>query len=101
MISLYFSLEFKKRHRCLFGSGRCLYCQIRYLFLLGYIYLSVSLETYLHSPSIYSMFFTSAVFREGDEGTSWYIILRGSVNLMVGKKVCLNCVYISVIYNGI
>ena len=66
-----------------------------------YIYLSVSLETYLHSPSIYSMFFTSAVFREGDEGTSWYIILRGSVNLMVGKKVCLNCVYTTVIYNGI
>ena len=28
------------------------------------------------------------VFKEGDAGTSWYIILRGSVNVLVGK-VCL------------
>lgn len=28
------------------------------------------------------------VFSQGDEGTSWYIILKGSVNVVIYGKVC-------------
>lgn len=29
-----------------------------------------------------------SVFNQGDEGKSWYIILKGSVNVVIYGKVC-------------
>lgn len=31
--------------------------------------------------------FSSSVFSQGEEGTSWYIILKGSVNVVIYGKV--------------
>ena len=33
------------------------------------------------------MLCASAVFRQGDKGDSWYIILKGSVNVIIRGKV--------------
>ena len=30
-----------------------------------------------------------SVFNQGDEGKSWYIILKGSVNVVIYGKVCI------------
>lgn len=30
-----------------------------------------------------------SVFNQGDEGKSWYIILKGSVNVVIYGKVCM------------
>lgn len=36
-----------------------------------------------------SLFFFS-VFNQGEEGTSWYIIQKGSVNVVIYGKVCIS-----------
>lgn len=38
------------------------------------------------SPPPPQLFSFPAVFREGDKGDSWYVILRGSVNVLIHGK---------------
>lgn len=38
-------------------------------------------------------FFSLSVFNQGEEGTSWYIILKGSVNVVIYGKVGIPPVY--------
>lgn len=46
--------------------------------------LSISLKTY----KTFILFFLNSVFSQGDEGKSWYIILKGSVQCAIyGKGV--------------
>ena len=38
-------------------------------------------------------FISTAVFQQGNEGRSWYIILRGSVNVEIHGKGIVNTLY--------
>lgn len=39
-------------------------------------------------PVIKTLICLLSVFNQGDEGKSWYIILKGSVNVVIYGKVC-------------
>lgn len=42
------------------------------------------------AANIFSSFSANpAVFNQGEEGTSWYIIQKGSVNVVIYGKVCV------------
>lgn len=41
------------------------------------------------------------VFNQGEEGTSWYIIQKGSVNVVIYGKVCVVCLCLCVWHMGI
>ena len=43
------------------------------------------------------MLFLVAVFSQGDEGKSWYIIMKGSVNVVIYGKVSGNNMTINMV----
>jgi len=46
------------------------------------------IKVQIQISDFHSNFFT--VFQQGDEGTSWYVILKGSVNVVIHGKGVVN-----------
>lgn len=53
-----------------------------------YLYLFINFDFFKHILDIliYEYLYIFKVFHQGDEGRSWYIILRGSVDVVIHGK---------------